>query len=356
MRPTVVAHRGRRPARRSQSARTLALLALAAALAGCNGSGFLGMGPKEDASRGRTVDARDPANPIAGEPAAGRDPALDAAYGAYRRAYLFWNAEEKSFREGMESNPVLMAGAYERLHGHLETMHRYLSGGEKEKFEGYLRRYASVRQSASMGQLGRGVHNEARVLGERIRSEYSPAVVSLVAPEVEGPVYVAAADAPVRLPPEESAAPGESGAAGPAAGTQKNPKAGTQKAGAAAGAGAEAKAPPPEPRKLQVSAEYKAAYQSWQVAHRTLSDALFGEKPDLPALYGAAATRLGEMKGQLPEPEAQRLQELVDDYERAFKLREEGATARRLINQFRLVAGEIEKAFSPGALAGEEHP
>lgn len=326
-----------------------AVIAAVTLVSGCGGSGFLGLGPKDEPAKGRMASADGDAAPVG-------DPALDAAYDTYRRAYLFWNAEEKSFLEGMEGNAVQAAGSYLRMKNHLAVMDRYLAGEAREKFHAYLLRYESAYQSVAQGQVGRGVVNEVRSLGNHIRSQYNPAKVALVAPVAEGPALVAAADVPPAAAGPGPAAPGAA-----AAGDGAKPEAGGDP-GAAGTAGHKTVQPPkppkppepaPEPRRIAVTPAYREAFSGWQVAHRTLVAALYGEKPDLPELYKPAQARLEAMKAELPAPEAAKLQTLEDEYERALKLSAEGATARRLINQFGLVAGEIEKAFDPAALNPE---
>ncbi|MBI5367986.1 MAG: hypothetical protein HZA54_13180, partial [Planctomycetes bacterium] len=97
-------------------------------------------------------------------------------------------------------------------------------------------------------------------------------------------------------------------------------------------------------------AAYRDAYAEWQTAHRTLVDALFGESPDIKAQHETAAARLVALKAALPAPVADRLQLLIDEYARAAALAGEGSSARRIINQFRFVGGEIEKGFAPDVL------
>ncbi len=331
MRPSALPTPGRRRVSPGVPVGLIPLLA-ALFLAGCSDLPvqFGRDDPKKRDMKGRVVKLEGEG---AGQESFDRVGDADAAYDAhheqaastYRQSYLFWNAEQKQFEDSIGGNRVAFDGAYNRILAHLTRMARFLGVAERERLDLLMNQYRSIHQLVAGGNQGRLVSRQATSVGDKVRAEFAPGLVTLV------PLVPAGPEVPDNWTPPEAVA----AAGGPAS------PAGTATAG---GAPVTAAANPKAPR------TYLGAYADWRAHHKTLVDTLFSESPQIDEPYRNALDALERMRVDLPSTEAERLGLFRGEYERTAKGFLEGVTARKTITQFRLIATEIEKNFAPEAV------
>ncbi len=285
--------------------------------------------PAKADRKGRVVPMeRSSAGPMDPERSAGSnplDPNYEQSFQVYRRSYMFWNAEQKQLEESLGGNNVAFSGAYQRIVSHLTKMSHYLGADDREKLEGHLRQYRSMYDLASSGNRGRLVERQLASLGQHVRSDFSPATATIVPLVAAGPEL-----------PE-----------GVAVGPHVEP--------GAAGDGNAAPAGEPAPVDLAMANPkappgYVEAFADWRAHHKALLDTLFSEAPKLAEPFQAARGDLAQMQAALPESDKERLQLFLNEYDRTAQGFVNGDSARRAVNRFRTIAGEIEKDFAPAAV------
>lgn len=287
-------------------------------------------GPKKEDRKGHVekLDGKTVADPRSPQGPAGLpegadplDPRYEQAVGSYRSSYLYWGGEQKQLEDNVGGNTLAFSGAYTRIVSHLSHMGRYLAPESQEKLASYVRQYKSMYDLVSSGNRGRFVARQVVSLGDHVRSDFRPGAVTIVplaqvGPEV--PDTLASGDEPT------------------------TPGGGTAASGAATGLGAG------NPRAPQ---GYVAAYADWRAYHKSLVDALFSETPKIDEHYKNALAALERMKADLPNADKDRLQMFVNEYANTAKGFVDGVSARRTVNQFRMIADELEKNFAPEAVA-----
>jgi hypothetical protein len=116
---------------------------------------------------------------------------MENAISIYKRAYIVWSAEQKTFLESIGSNIVALENSYKRLTYQLKRMGKYLRGDTLELINNYLIQYGKCYNSAKNYNTGRYVRKKAENLGKNVRANLALSKVEIFPPVETEDVAVA---------------------------------------------------------------------------------------------------------------------------------------------------------------------